>query len=319
MTLKTRDFYVWCEKYRPQVLDDCVLTDAAETTFREIIARQETVNLLLCGRAGTGKTTVAKVLAHELDADTLVINASDENGIDVLRTKIKDFASSISFSGKRKIVILDEADYLNPQSTQPALRAFIEEFAGTTSFIFTCNHVNRIIAPLHSRCSIVDFKINKADRAAVMQKFYTRVAKILAQEQVTFDKSVLIEVVKLYFPDFRRTLNELQRFGVSGTLSSEILSQITDKDIAELMKALSKCDFNAVRKWMGAHEDIDEAQFYRMLSEQLTKYVKPSDQPAVILSLAEYSYRSAFAADKPLNMLACLVDIMSNLTIKETA
>lgn len=315
MALATREYFVWVEKYRPQTLDECVLASAIEASLRSIIERKETVNLILCGKAGTGKTTVAKVIARELDADTLVVNASDENGIDVLRGKIKDFASSVSFTGRRKIVILDEADYLSP-ATQPALRAFIEEFAGTTSFIFTCNHVNRIIPPLHSRCSVVDFKVTKSERAAMMKQMFLRVSKLLTQEQVTFDKTLLSEVIKMYFPDFRRTLNELQRYSVSGTLSSEILSQISDKDIADLMKALSACDFNAIRKWMGLHDDMDEAQFYRMLSEQLPQHLNNTDLPAAILSLADYSYRSAFAADKSLNMLACLVDIMSNITVK---
>lgn len=313
--LARRPFFVWCEAYRPQTLDDCVLTPSVEAMFRDTIAKQDTVNLLLTGRAGIGKTTMAEVLSRELDADTLKINASDENGIDILRTKIKDFASSVSFNGKRKLVILDEADYLTP-AAQAAFRAFIEDFAGNTSFIFTCNHVNRIIEPLHSRCSIVDFRAVKAERPGLMQKMFLRASKILTQENVAFDKETLAEAIKLYFPDMRRLLNELQRFSVGGKLSTEILSQVSDKDIDDLMKSLCACDFNAIRKWMSEHEDIDEAQFYRMLSDHLPKHVKSGDLPGIILSIADYSYRSGFAADKPLNMLACLVDIMSNVTVK---
>lgn len=312
--MKPREKFVWCEKYRPQTLGDCILPQSIRDMLNGIVRQDDLPNLLFTGKAGTGKTTVARAIARELDRDVLIINASDENGIDMLRTKLKDFASSVSFDGKRKIVVLDEADYLSPQSTQPALRAFIEEFTNT-SFIFTCNHSNRIIAPLHSRCSVVNFTVPKAERPTVMAQFAKRVFEILDAESVTYDKKLVMEVVQQHFPDFRRTLNELQRFSNGGTLQTDILSQVSDKDVAVLMKALATADFNATRKWMAEHEDIDESTFYRMLSDHLPKHIKNSDLPQAILTLADYSYRSAFAADKSLNMLACLTEIMGGLQV----
>jgi DNA polymerase III delta prime subunit len=313
--MKPREQFVWCEKWRPQTLDECILPQSIRVMLNGIMQQDDLPNLLFTGKAGTGKTTVARAIARDLDRDVLVINASDENGIDVLRTKLKDFASSVSFDGKRKIIVLDEADYLSPSSTQPALRAFIEEFTNT-SFIFTCNHSNRIIAPLHSRCSVVNFSVPKTERADIMSQFAKRVFEILDTESITYDKRLVLEVVQQHFPDFRRTLNELQRFSSTGTLQTDILSQVSDKDVAALMKALSTADFNATRKWMAEHEDIDEATFYRMLSDQLPKHIKNSDLPQAILTLADYSYRSAFAADKSLNMLAALTEIMGGLQVE---
>ena len=314
--MNTREFFVWVEKYRPQTLNDCILPSSVQQTLAGIMNQADLPNLLLTGKAGTGKTTVARAIAADLDMDVLVINASDENGIDVLRTKLKDFASSISFDGKRKMLILDEADYLNPQSTQPALRAFMEEFAGSCVFVLTCNHSNRIIAPLHSRCSVVNFAVPKTERPTVMTQFAKRVFEILDAESVTYDRKLVLAVIQQHFPDFRRTLNELQRFSATGTLQADILSQVSDKDVAMLMKALSAADFNAVRRWMSDHEDVDESAFYRMLSEHLPKHIKNSDLPQTILVLADYSYRSAFAADKSLNMLACLTDLMGGLQVE---
>ena len=245
-----------------------------------------------------------------------MINASDENGIDVLRSKLKDFASSMSFEGKRKMIILDEADYLHPTSTQPALRAFMEEFAATTTFILTCNHPNRIIAPLHSRCSVVDFTIPKAHRAEVMTKFAKRAFQVVEIEGVTYDKRLVMEVMRVYAPDFRRVLNELQRFSGGNELSREVLSQLSDKDVAELFATLASRDFNRLRKWIAEHDDMNESAFYRMLSEELPSRLTPADLPNSILLLADYSYRVAFAADKSLNMLACLVDLMLGTKVK---
>lgn len=304
-----RDFFVFVEKYRPQTLDDCILPSGVEHTLRGILSQGDMPNLLFTGGAGVGKTTVARALATQLNADVLTINASDDNGMDMLRTKLKDFASSMSFEGKRKVVILDEADYLSP-SVQPALRGFIEEFASTTSFIFTCNHSNRIIAPLHSRCSVVNFTVPKAERANIMARFATRAFQILDAELITYDKLVVMEAVRLYFPDFRRTLNELQRFSTSGELSREILSQMTDKDVSALYAILASKDFTKLRKWMSDHDDLNESAFYRMLSDTLPERVAPAVLPELIILLADYSYRVAFAADKSLNMLACLTEIM---------
>ena len=223
--MNTREFFVWVEKYRPQTLNDCILPSSVQQTLAGIMTQADLPNLLLTGKAGTGKTTVARAIAADLDMDVLVINASDENGIDVLRTKLKDFASSISFDGKRKMLILDEADYLNPQSTQPALRAFMEEFAGSCVFVLTCNHSNRIIAPLHSRCSVVNFAVPKTERPTVMTQFAKRVFEILDAESVTYDRKLVLAVIQQHFPDFRRTLNELQRFSATGTLQADILDR----------------------------------------------------------------------------------------------
>jgi len=233
-----------------------------------------------------------------------------------LRSKLKDFASSMSFEGKRKMIILDEADYLHPTSTQPALRAFMEEFSSTTCFILTCNHPNRIVAPLHSRCSVVDFGVPKADRPSVMTQFAKRAFQVLDLEGVTYDKRLVMEVLRVYFPDFRRVLNELQRFSGGNELSREVLSQLSDKDVAELFATLASRDFNRLRKWIAQHDDMDESAFYRMLSEQLPSRLSPTDLPNSILLLADYSYRVAFAADKSLNMLACLVDLMLGTKVK---
>lgn len=308
--MKTREYFVWVEKYRPLTMTDCILPTGILATMQGILSSKDTPNLILTGPPGTGKTTIAKALAHDLDMDVMVINASDENGIDVLRTKLKDYASSLSFEDKRKMIILDEADYLNPQSIQPALRGFIEEFAKTTTFVFTCNHSNRIIEALHSRCSVVNFIIPKAEKQDVMMRYTKRIFEILTAEKITFDKALVVEVVKQYFPDFRRMLNELQRFSSTGTLSTEILSQISDKDVAVLMKSITTADFTATRKWIAEHEDIAPSAFYRMLSEQLPKVLKPADLPQIVITLADYDYRSAFAADKSLNLLACCTEIM---------
>ena len=307
-----REHFAWVEKYRPQTLDDCVLPKSVKDTLIAAVQQKDTTNLLLIGRAGTGKTTVARALVRELDADALVINASEENGIDVIRGKIKDFASTMGFSGQRKYVILDEADYLHPQSTQPALRAFIEEFSKTCGFILTANFPQRIIAPLHSRCAIVDFKVPSAERSVVAMAFTKRVMGILDKEKVKYNPKLVAQVVALYFPDYRRVINELQRYSTSGELSDAILSQITDKDIGELFDALKARDFTSVRKWVALHDDMDATAFYRMLSEQMPKRVDDSSLPEMIITMADYGYKVGFCADQQLNNLACLVEILHN-------
>lgn len=308
--MQVREQFAWVEKYRPQTLDECILPETLKGTLRGILTQQDTPHLLLAGRAGTGKTTVARALARDLGADALVINASEENGIDVLRTKIKDYASALSLDGKRKIVILDEADYLHPQSTQPALRAFMEEFSRTTCFILTCNFPQRIIAPLHSRCSIVDFKIPSKEKPKIATAFLGRALDILKKEGVQHDPKIVANVVMMYFPDFRRVLNELQRFSAGGELSDGILTQLTDKDVETLFAAVKSKDFGNVRKWVALHDDMDPAASYRMLSEQVPKRIDESTLPEVIVQMADYSYRSGFCADQQLNFLACLVEMM---------
>ena len=305
-----RDYYVWVEKYRPQTLSECILPVAVKGTLEGIIQQGNMTNLLLAGKAGTGKTTVARALVRELDADALVINASEENGIDVLRTKIKDYASTLSLDGSRKYVILDEADYLHPASTQPALRAFMEEFSHSCGFILTANFPARIIPPLHSRCSLVDFKIPSTERGAIARAMLGRCERILTDEGINYNQKVVAEVVKIYFPDFRRVLNELQRFSSTGSLSEAILSQLSEKDVSELFAAMKTGEYSTVRKWVALHEDMDAASFYRMMAEQIPSRVSSDALAELIVQMADYNYRSAFCADQQLNSLACLTEIM---------
>jgi DNA polymerase III delta prime subunit len=306
---------LWAEKYRPQKIEDCILPDTIKSTFQEYVNRKEIPNLLLSGTAGVGKTTVAKALCNEVGCDYIIINGSDESGIDVLRNKIKNYASSVSLSGGRKVVIIDEADYLNPNSTQPAMRGAIEEFASNCSFIFTCNYKNRIIDPIHSRCSVIDFKINgsKAKMAAV---FFKRVEWILEQENVTYEKDVVAAVITKHFPDNRRVLNELQRYSVSGTIDKGILSSVADVQLGDLLKALKEKDFASTRKWVTNNLDNDPTKIYRKLYDGLYEVLKPNSVPQLVLILAKYQYQAAFVADHEINMIACLTEIMVDCEFK---
>lgn len=309
--IEIREQFAFVEKYRPQRISECVLPTSIKNTLLGILQQQNTPNLLLVGKPGTGKTTVARAIARELDADVLFINASEDNGIDVIRTRIREFASCLSLNGKRKCVILDESDYLHPASAQPALRGFMEEFAHSCTFILTANFIQKIITPLHSRCSIVEFKVPASERPDVAVAFYTRVTDILKRESIAYEDAVVRSVIMTYFPDFRRILNEIQRFSLSGTLSKEILSQVTDADIHELFTAIKAKQFATVRKWIALHEDMDSTAFYRMMSEQIFKMASDDTIASMIVVLADYSYRSAFSADAQLNQIACLIEIMS--------
>jgi DNA polymerase III delta prime subunit len=306
---------LWVEKYRPKTIEDCILPDAIKSTFQEYVNRKEIPNLLLSGSAGVGKTTIAKALCNEVGCDFIVINGSDESGIDVLRTKIKNYASSVSLSGGRKVVIIDEADYLNPNSTQPALRGAIEEFSSNCSFIFTCNFKNRIIDPIHSRCSVVDFKINGAKQKMAAQ-FFKRVEWILEQENITYSKDVVASVITKHFPDNRRVLNELQRYSVSGTIDSGILSNLGDIQLESLITALKSKDFGSTRKWVTANLDNDPVKIYRKLYDTLYEVLKPQSVPQLVLILAKYQYQAAFVADHEINMVACLTEIMVDCEFK---
>jgi DNA polymerase III delta prime subunit len=306
---------LWVEKYRPKRVEDCILPDAIKSTFLEYVARKEIPNLLLSGSAGVGKTTIAKALCEEVGCDYIVINGSDESGIDVLRTKIKNYASSVSLAGGRKVVIIDEADYLNPNSTQPALRGAIEEFSSNCSFIFTCNFKNRIIDPIHSRCSVVDFKIN-GSKAKMASAFFKRVEWILEQEGVTYDKEVVAAVITKHFPDNRRVLNELQRYSVSGTIDKGVLSNIADIQLDSLVTSLKGKDFASTRKWVTSNLDNDPVKVYRKLYDGLYEVLKPQSVPQLVLILAKYQYQSAFVADHEINMVACLTEIMVDCEFK---
>jgi DNA polymerase III delta prime subunit len=300
---------LWTEKYRPQTVEDCILPDRLKKPFQEYVNQKNIPNLLLSGGAGVGKTTIAKAMCNEIGCDFMVINGSDESGIDTFRTKIKNYASSMSLSGGRKVIIIDEADYLNPNSTQPALRNAIEEFAGNCSFIFTCNYKNRIIDPLHSRCAVIDFGLKNGEKAKMAAAFFKRIQTILQSESVDADDKVLAELIKKHFPDFRRVLNELQRYSQFGKIDTGILTQIADVSIEELTKSISSKDFASIRKWVATHE-IDSTVLYRKIYDSLYDVMKPQSIPQAVIILADYQYKAAFVADQEVNTVACLTELM---------
>ena len=295
-------------------MDDCILPDAIKSTFKDYVSRKEIPNLLLSGSAGVGKTTIAKALCQEVGCDYIVINGSDENGVDTIRVKIKNYASSVSLAGGRKVIIIDEADYLTPNA-QAILRASIEEFASNCSFIFTCNFKNRIIDPIHSRCSVIDFKVN-GSKAKMANAFFKRVEWILEQERITYDKEVVAAVITKHFPDNRRILNELQRYSVSGSINKGILGAVADVQLGALVTSLKEKDFASTRKWVTTNLDNDPAKIYRKLYDTLYELLKPNSVPQLVLILAKYQYQAAFVADHEINMIACLTEIMVDCEFK---
>jgi len=305
---------LWVEKYRPSKVQDCILPELVKNTFQEYVNKKEIPNLLLSGGAGVGKTTIAKALCEEVGCDYIVINGSDENGVDTIRIKIKNYASSVSLMGGRKVIILDEADYLTPNA-QAILRASIEEFASNCSFIFTCNFKNRIIDPIHSRCTVIDFRVN-GQKAKLAAQFFKRVEWILGEENITYDKEVVAAVITKHFPDNRRILNELQRYAVSGTIDKGILAAVSDIQLNELTKALKEKDFASCRKWVTNNLDNDPARIFRKLYDGLYELLKPDTVPALVLILAKYQYQVAFVADSEINLIACLTEIMVDCEFK---
>ena len=308
--------FLWVEKYRPTTVDECILPSNLKQTFKQFVKDKKIPNLILSGGAGVGKTTIANAMINEIGATSMMINGSEESGIDVLRTKIKNFASTSSLEGGRKYLILDESDYLNPQSTQPALRGFMEEFHKNCGFILTCNYKNRLIQPLHSRCSGVDFKIPKEERPQLATAFFKRVKSILEQEGIKHDDKVILELITKYFPDWRRTLNELQKYSVSGQIDSGILVNLSEVSINELMDALKKKEFTIVRKWIVNNLDNDPNRMYRLVYDSLYNYLDGSTIPHAVLIIGKYSYQSAFVADQEINMLACMTELMSTVKFK---
>ena len=300
---------LWCEKYRPRTIEDCILPDRLKKPFIEYVSQKQIPNLLLSGNAGVGKTTVAKALCNEIGCDNIMINGSDESGIDVFRSKIKQYASSLSFLGGRKVVIIDEADYLNPNSTQPALRSAIEEFSKNCSFIFTCNFKKRIIEPLHSRCAVIDFTLKNGEKAKMASLFYKRIQMILENEKVEYDSSVLAEIIKKHFPDFRRVINELQRYSQFGKIDVGILSQVKNSSLTELYGFLKQKDFSSARKWV-ASSDVDPTVVFREIYDCLYENLEKNSIPKAVLILADYSYKHAFVADHQINLMACLTELM---------
>lgn len=306
---------LWTERYRPQTVSECILPERLKRPFEEYVKSETIPHLLLSGGAGVGKTTIAKAMCNEIDADYIIINGSDESGIDVFRTKIKNFASTISFTGGRKVIIIDEADYLNPNSTQPALRNAMEEFAENCSFIFTCNFKNRIIDPLHSRCSVVDFTLRNEEKVQMAGLFFKRITNILNQENVEFDSKVIAEVVKKHFPDFRRTINELQRYSKFGKIDTGILSQVGDVSIQEIIKYIKDKDFGSIRKWV-AMNDVDPTTLFRKIYDNLYEILQSQSIPQAVIILADYQYKQAFVADAEINLVACLTELMVSVEFK---
>ena len=305
---------LWVEKYRPHKIADCILPDAMKATFQEYVNRKEVPNLLLSGTAGIGKTTVAKAMCDEIGIDYLVINGSDNRGISTIQTDVKNYATSMSFSGGKKVVIIDEADNLTADA-QKALRGIIEEVSINCSFIFTCNFKNRIMDAIHSRCSVIDFKAN-GSKAKMASQFFKRVEHILETEGVTYDKEVVAAVITKHFPDNRRILNELQRYSIGGTIDKGILASVSDVQLTELVKSLKTKDFANCRKWVTSNLDNDPARIFRTLYDKLYEALQPNSVPPMVLILAKYQYQAAFVADAEINLIACLTEIMVDCEFK---
>jgi DNA polymerase III delta prime subunit len=307
----SKDF-LWVEKYRPKTINDCILPQSLKDTFINIVSGGEVPNMLFTGTAGLGKTTVAKAICNELNLDYIMINGSEEGNIDTLRTKIKQFASTVSLQGGYKVVILDEADYLNPQSTQPALRGFIEEFANNCRFLLTCNFKNRIIEPLHSRCGVYEFNTTKKDMAQLAAQFLKRMQYILEEEGISYDQMAIIDLIMKHAPDWRRIINECQRASLTGSVVSSTVK--SDGDIySSLFTYLKSKDFKKMRSWVAQNVDVDASAIFRALYEKMYEKVQPNSVPQLVLILADYQYKNAFVADRELNVVACMTEIMANV------
>lgn len=306
--------FVWAQKYRPLTVDETILPERIKTVFAKFVEDGNLPNLLLTGSAGVGKTTIAKAVLNEIGADYIVINGSMSGNIDTLRTEIANFASRVSFEGKRKYVILDEADYINANSTQPALRNFMEEFSKNCGFILTANFKNRIIPPLHSRCSVIDFTIAKDEKAQVAKEFFKRICNILRTENVPFDKKVLAEVMRMYMPDWRRVLNELQRYSRTGAIDEGILTNRYSQNMDVIVPMLAEKKFTEMRKWVAENTDIDSASLYKQLFDELpTRLNSAASIAQAIMILAEYQYKEAFVANPEINRVACLAELMTEV------
>ena len=305
--------FLWVEKYRPQKVSDTILPESLKQTFQKIVGSKELPNMLFTGTAGLGKTTVARALCNELECDYILINGSEEGNIDTLRTKIKQFASSVSLQGGFKVVILDEADYLNPQSTQPALRGFIEEFSNNCRFILTCNFKNRIIEPLHSRCGVYEFNTSKKSMIELCESFMARCKTILDNENIEYDDKALAELIMKFAPDWRRVLNELQRYSVNNKIDSGIINNLKDKNFDDLFSHLKNKNFKSMRNWVVNNIDTDASAIFRAIYDRMSDKVAPQSIPQLVLLLADYQYKNAFVADHELNVVACLTEVMSDV------
>ena len=307
---------LFVEKYRPRTIDDCILPESLKSTFKDLVKSGDCQNLLLTGGAGCGKTTIARALCNELDADYILINCSEDGNIDTLRTKIRTFASTVSISGGKKVVILDEFDYSNAQSIQPALRGAIEEFATNCRFIITCNYKNRIISPIHSRCTNIEFIIPSDEKPTLAAQFMERVQYILNEEGIRYEDPVLAQLITKYFPDFRRVLNELQRYSVAGIIDVGILSQIGELQVKELVTSMKDKNFTEARKWVVSNLDNSQTELFRKIYDGLYQYMESSSIPQAILILADYQHKAAFVADQEINLTACIVELMMECKFK---
>ena len=308
--------FLWVEEYRPRDIESCVLPKSIKTSLQSFVDKETLPNLILSGGPGVGKTTAARVLLDQIGSTYMFINGSEESGIDVLRTKIKNFASTVSLEGGKKYLILDEADYLNPQSTQPALRGFIEEFHENCGFILTCNYKNRIIPALQSRCSVIDFVIPKTEKNKLATQFFNRIIEILNENAIRFNEKAVAELINTHFPDWRKILNELQRYSVAGEIDAGILINLDDKNIKDLMSMMKKKEFTNVRKWVVDNLDNDSDKLFRVVYDNLYEYIDPSSIPHAVVALGEYQYKAAFVADLEINMMACFTEIMGRVKFK---
>ena len=313
-----RDEFLWVEKYRPKTIDECILPPSIKKTFQDFLDKGEIPNMLLAGPAGCGKTTVAKALCNQLGADYYVINGSDEGRfLDTVRNTAKNFASTVSLSStaKHKVIIIDEADNTT-NDVQLLLRAFIEEFSGNCRFIFTCNFKNKILEPLHSRTTVIEFSIKGKDRQGLAASFFKRIQEILDTEGVKYDNKVLVELINKHFPDWRRVLNECQRYSSSGSIDSGVLATFSDVKVNDLVKKLKEKDFPEVRKWVVNNLDNDTSVLLRRIYDACYDSMVPNSIPAAVLTLAKYQYQMAFVADQEINMLACLTELMVECEFK---
>jgi len=301
---------LWVEKYRPHKIADCIIPDALKAAFQQYVDNKEIPNLLLTGSPGTGKTTVARAMCEEIGADYILINGSAERGIDMLRVKVTGFASSVSLSGGRKVIIIDEADYLTPEA-QAAFRGVIEEFAGNCSFIFTCNFKNRIIDALHSRCAVIDFRLQPADKQTMAASFFKRIAHILkVEEKIEFDQKAVVQLIMKFFPDYRRVLNELQRYSVSGKIDIGILAIVSDAKIDELVGYLKAKNFKGLRTWVGANSDADSAALMKSLYDRSDEIWKPASLPIVVVITGKYQFQASQVMNQEINTAAWLTELM---------
>ena len=308
--------FLWVEKYRPKTIAETILPTRLKDTFQKMVDTGDIPNMMFAGSAGLGKTTVAKAMCNELGLDYILINGSEEGNIDTLRGKIKQFASTVSLQGGYKVIILDEADYLNPQSTQPALRGFIEEFSDNCRFILTCNFKNRIIEPLHSRCGVYEFNTTKKDLADLAAQFFKRFIYILDQENVSYEQKSVADLIMKHAPDWRRVLNEGQRLSISGNGININTGTNDNSNITELVTSLKDKNFKAMRKWVTNNMDVEPVAIFRGLYDNMYEYLQPQSIPQMVLILADYQYKDAFVADHELNVVACMTEIMAQVSFK---